>query len=288
MISSMTGFASNELELDAGTLLCEIRSVNHRYLETGMRLPEGFRQIEPELRKLVGEALKRGKVDVSLSFQPANKAAPKLELNTALAEEIIKHSNSISTLLQQNTAINPLHILRWPGVLREEALDMESLQEPATKLLSNALEELRTTRASEGARIRDMLEERLQQVLDIVATVSARLPEVLENSRARMRERATVLEQKIDPERLEQELLILAQKQDVAEELDRLQAHVAELREMLASDDAVGRRLDFMMQELNREANTLGSKSADPLTSKCAVDLKVLIEQMREQVQNIE
>ena len=277
MISSMTGFASNELELDAGTLLCEIRSVNHRYLETGMRLPEGFRQIEPELRKLVGEALKRGKVDVSLSFQPANKAAPKLELNTALAEEIIKHSNSISTLLQQNTAINPLHILRWPGVLREEALDMESLQEPATKLLSNALEELRTTRASEGARIRDMLEERLQQVLDIVATVSARLPEVLENSRARMRERATVLEQKIDPERLEQELLILAQKQDVAEELDRLQAHVAELREMLASDDAVGRRLDFMMQELNREANTLGSKSADPLTSKCAVDLKVLI-----------
>ena len=288
MISSMTGFASNELELDAGTLLCEIRSVNHRYLETGMRLPEGFRQIEPELRKLVGEALKRGKVDVSLSFQPANKAAPKLELNTALAEEIIKHSNSISTLLQQNTAINPLHILRWPGVLREEALDMESLQEPATKLLSNALEELRTTRASEGARIRDMLEERLQQVLDIVATVSARLPEVLENSRARMRERATVLEQKIDPERLEQELLIIAQKQDVAEELDRLQAHVAELREMLASDDAVGRRLDFMMQELNREANTLGSKSADPLTSKCAVDLKVLIEQMREQVQNIE
>jgi uncharacterized protein (TIGR00255 family) len=288
MISSMTGFASNELELDAGTLLCEIRSVNHRYLETGMRLPEGFRQIEPELRKLVGEALKRGKVDVSLSFQPANKAAPKLELNTALAEEIIKHSNSISTLLQQNTAINPLHILRWPGVLREEALDMESLQEPATKLLSNALEELRTTRASEGARIRDMLEERLQQVLDIVATVSARLPEVLENSRARMRERATVLEQKIDPERLEQELLILAQKQDVAEELDRLQAHVAELREMIASDDAVGRRLDFMMQELNREANTLGSKSADPLTSKCAVDLKVLIEQMREQVQNIE
>jgi uncharacterized protein (TIGR00255 family) len=288
MISSMTGFASNELELEAGTLLCEIRSVNHRYLETGMRLPEGFRAIEPELRKLVSEALNRGKVDISLSFQAANKEAPKLELNTKLAEEIIKHSNSISNLLKQDSTINPLTILRWPGVLREEALDMESLQEPASGLLTQSLEELRSTRASEGARIHDMLEERLQQILDISAAVSARLPEVLENSRARMRERAEVLEQKIDPERLEQELLILAQKQDVAEELDRLQAHVAEIREILTSDDAVGRRLDFMMQELNREANTLGSKSADPVTSKCAVDLKVLIEQMREQVQNIE
>jgi uncharacterized protein (TIGR00255 family) len=284
----MTGFASNELELNAGTLMCEIRSVNHRYLETGMRLPEGLRQIEPELRKLVSEALKRGKVDVSLSFQATNKEAPKLELNTALAEEIIKHSNSVSALLKQDSAISPLHILRWPGVLREEALDMESLQEPASQLLAKTLEELRSTRASEGARIHDMLEERLQQILDISAAVSARLPEVLENSRARMRERAEVLEQKIDPERLEQELLILAQKQDVAEELDRLQAHVAELREILTTDDAVGRRLDFMMQELNREANTLGSKSADPVTSKCAVDLKVLIEQMREQVQNVE
>jgi len=284
----MTGFASNELELDAGTLLCEIRSVNHRYLETGMRLPEGFRPLEPELRKRVSDVLKRGKVDVSLHFQAANKEAPKLELNTALAEEIIKHSNSINSMLKQDSAISPLSILRWPGVLREAALDMESLQEPASGLLIKALDELRSTRASEGARIHGMLEDRLQQILDIVATVSARLPAVLENSRARMRERAAVLEQKIDPERLEQELLILAQKQDVAEELDRLQAHVAELREILTSDDAVGRRLDFMMQELNREANTLGSKSADPLTSKCAVDLKVLIEQMREQVQNVE
>jgi len=288
MISSMTGFARSDTELDAGTLSWEVRSVNHRYLETNFRLPEGFRHLEPELRSLVGSKLKRGKVDASLNFHARDDAAPALSLNTELAKALIEKSQAIGDLMDESVKVNPVAIMRWPGVLQEEKLNTEALSDPATKLLGEALDELSASRASEGRRIIDMIEERLQQILDIVDTVSARLPEVLEASRNRMRERAETLEQKIDEERLEQELLILAQKQDVAEELDRLQAHVAEIREALVGEQPVGRRLDFLMQELNREANTLGSKSADATTSKCAVDLKVLIEQMREQVQNVE
>ncbi len=288
MISSMTGFARADLELESGILIWEIRSVNHRYLEANFRLPEGFREIEPDLRALTSSKLNRGKADASLYFQASNEKAPELELNTALAEHLIGHSKTIGAMMDDDGKVNPLAILRWPGVLRDKPVDMESLLEPATALLSSALDDLCTSRASEGQRIAEMLEERLQQILDIAAAVKVRLPEVLESSRARMKERAAVLEQKMDNDRLEQELLILAQKQDVAEELDRLEAHVAEVREALHGEQPVGRRLDFMMQELNREANTLGSKSADAETSKHAVDLKVLIEQMREQVQNVE
>jgi len=288
MINSMTGFARAEQQLEAGTLLWEIRTVNHRYLETGFRLPEGFRQLEPDLKSLVSNHLKRGKVDATLMFQPAADKAPELKLNDALVDELIKHSNSIADRIDDAWRPNALALLRWPGVLQESPLDIDALLKPAAELLDTALKDLCKARASEGGRVHAMLEERLAGILDIVATVKVRLPEVLEGSRQRMRERAAELEQRIDEERLEQELLILAQKQDVAEELDRLEAHVAEIRAALAGDDAVGRRLDFLMQELNREANTLGSKSADPTTSKAAVDLKVLIEQMREQIQNVE
>lgn len=288
MINSMTGFARADLELESGTLLWEIRSVNHRYLEASFRLPEGFRHIEPQLRAQVGETLKRGKLDASLQFHSANSISAKLELNEALADEIIRHGERIGALMDDDGKLSALAVLRWPGVLKEQALDVENLMDPAAELLADAINDLSESRANEGKRIYEMLEERLQQILDIVTTVNARMPDVLESARARMRERAAILEQKIDPERLEQELLILAQKQDVAEELDRLTAHVSEIREILNSSEPSGRRLDFMMQELNREANTLGSKSADATTSKCAVDLKVLIEQMREQVQNVE
>jgi len=288
MINSMTGFARAEIQLEAGTLLWEIRSVNHRYLEANFRLPEGFRQIEADLKNVIGEQLKRGKVDATLSFHQAADKAPEMELNDALVEELIKHSNSIADRIDDAWRPNALALLRWPGVLIEKPLDMESLLEPATELLREAVTGLAAARGKEGTRIHDMLEERLAQILTIVESVQARLPEVLEKSRARMKERAAELEQKIDEERLEQELLILAQKQDVAEEMDRLAAHVAEIRESLQGDEAIGRRLDFLMQELNREANTLGSKSADPVTSRAAVDLKVLIEQMREQIQNVE
>ncbi len=288
MISSMTGFARVDTEVDAGTLSWEIRSVNHRYLETSFRLPEGFRPIEPELRALVGEKLKRGKLDASLYLKTGDTQETQLELNEALVSEIVRHGNRVGELIGNDGNINPLSLLRWPGVLEPKAVDTESLLQPAANLLAQALDNLAQSRISEGEKINAMLEDRLQQILDIVDTVTARLPEVLENTRTRMKERADAIEQKIDADRLEQELLILAQKQDVAEELDRLKAHVAEIRSILQSEEAVGRRLDFMMQELNREANTLGSKSADALTSKCAVDLKVLIEQMREQVQNVE
>ena len=271
MISSMTGFARAD-----------------RYLEANFRLPEGFRQLEPELKALTSSKLNRGKTDASLYFQASNEKAPELELNTALAEHLVGHSQTIADMIDDDGKVSPVAILRWPGVLQDKPVDMESLLQPATELLSSALSDLCSSRASEGQRIAEMLEERLQQILNIAHAVKARLPEVLESSRARMKERAATLEQKIDNERLEQELLILAQKQDVAEELDRLEAHVAEVREALVGEQPVGRRLDFMMQELNREANTLGSKSADPETSKHAVDLKVLIEQMREQVQNVE
>jgi len=288
MINSMTGYARAEQQLDSGTLLWELRTVNHRYLEVGFRLPEGFRPIEADLKALIGQSLKRGKVDATLMFQPATDKAPEMELNEPLLDELLKHANNIADRIEDAWRPNALALLRWPGILTEKPVDTEALQNPAQELLATALKDLCTARANEGKRIYDMIEERLAAILMIVDEVKARLPEVLEASRKRMHERAAELEQKMDSERLDQEMLILAQKQDVAEELDRLQAHVAEIRDALNSGESVGRRLDFLMQELNREANTLGSKSADPVTSKAAVNLKVLIEQMREQIQNVE
>ncbi len=288
MIHSMTGFASGELDTEQGVLLWELRSVNHRYLEMQFKLPDGFRALEPALRDLISARLRRGKVDASLQFRASSEAAARLKINADLARQVITHAEQLATSIAAPQPFSALEIMRWPGVVAEDAVDLKALFDPATALLDSTLNALVANRAREGERIQAALEDRLTQISALANAVTTRMPLVLDNIRSRVRERALGLEIKVDEERLEQELVLLAQKMDVAEELDRLHAHVAETRSAFTMDDAVGRRLDFLMQEFNREANTLGSKSADPETTKAAVDLKVLIEQLREQVQNVE
>jgi uncharacterized protein (TIGR00255 family) len=288
VIHSMTGFASGESETELGTLSWEVRSVNHRYLEMQFKLPDGFRSLEPSLRDLISKKLRRGKVDASLQFRASSAAAATVRINEDLAQQVIAQAEQINNTLADPRGFSALDVLRWPGVVAEDALDLKSLFDPAAKLLESTLESLLANRAREGKRIQGALEERLTQIDSLADEVSARMPVVLDNIRSKVRERAADLAAKLDEDRLEQELVMLAQKMDVAEELDRLKAHVAETRSAFLMNDAVGRRLDFLMQEFNREANTLGSKSADAETTKAAVGLKVLIEQLREQVQNIE
>lgn len=288
MIHSMTGFASGETETAHGTLLWELRSVNHRYLETQFKLPDGFRALEPQLRETMAARLRRGKVDAILQFRPARAAAAGITVNTDLADEVIRHAEALADRMTSPQPFTALDVLRWPGVVADDAVDHKALFDPAQALLDSTLQTLVANRAREGERIQAALEERLVQIDALAHAVAERMPIVLDGLRERVRERALGLAVKVDEERLEQELVLLAQKMDVAEELDRLQAHVEETRGTFAMEGAVGRRLDFLMQEFNREANTLGSKSADPETTKAAVDLKVLIEQLREQIQNVE
>jgi len=284
----MTGFASSENDTPQGTLLWELRSVNHRYLEMQFKLPDGFRALEPGLRELISSKVKRGKIDAALHFRPASTAAANLTINEDLAGQVIREAEKLTGSIAAPREFSALEILRWPGVVAEDGVDLKALFDPAQELLGTALDTLIDNRAREGERIQAALEERLVQIEGLATAVTARMPAVLDGIRSRVRERALSLETKVDDERLEQELVLLAQKMDVAEELDRLHAHVAETRNTFSMDGAVGRRLDFLMQEFNREANTLGSKSADPETTRAAVDLKVLIEQLREQVQNVE
>ncbi|MEE4184591.1 MAG: YicC/YloC family endoribonuclease [Gammaproteobacteria bacterium] len=288
VIYSMTGFASGETSTSSGTLLWELRSVNHRYLECSFRLPDGFRVLEAQLREQVGERLQRGKLDATLQFRPAAETVGQLRVNTALAASVIAAGERLNKDIENPAMIAALDVLRWPGVVLEDKLDVRSLFEPAAALLDDTLDTLIANRAREGARLQAALEDRLQRISALTAEVRAAAPQVVETLRGKLRERAAALAVRLDPERLEQELVLLAQKMDVAEELDRLDAHIAESRAAFEMPGAIGRRLDFLMQEFNREANTLGSKSADAVTSKAAVELKVLIEQLREQVQNIE
>jgi len=288
VIHSMTGFASGETETAHGTLLWELRSVNHRYLESQFKLPDGFRALEPALRATVSVHLRRGKLDAALQFRPAQAVAARINVNNELAAEVIRNAEALAGTMRSPQGCSPLDVLRWPGVVADDAVDHKALFDPAQELLEQTLETLVANRVREGERIQAALEERLVQINALAKAVLQRMPSVLDGIRERVRERALSLEIKVDEERLEQELVLLAQKMDVAEELDRLQAHVAETRGTFAMEGAVGRRLDFLMQEFNREANTLGSKSADPETTRAAVDLKVLIEQLREQIQNVE
>jgi len=288
MINSMTGFASGELTTSAGELQWELRTVNHRYLEAQFKLPEGFRKQEPALKELASGKLQRGKLDANLQFRPSTETATTLNINDDLVKQVLAKAHEIEAEIHTPGPLSAIDILRWPGVVAENTLDTSTLYEPASQLLAETLDSLAAARGREGARIQKLLEDRLTQVSALVAGVREHMPTVLEKIRNKIRERAETLNAKLDNDRLEQELVMLAQKMDIAEELDRLDAHIEETRAAFDMDGAVGRRLDFLMQEFNREANTLGSKSADPETTKAAVDLKVLIEQMREQVQNVE
>ncbi len=288
MLHSMTGFARQIAELPFGTLTCEIRAVNHRYLDVQFRLPDELRPKEVELRQCVSETVGRGKVDCTLHFRRAASAADDLMLNHDLIRQLAARTAELGTLLPQVAPPGVLDVLRWPGVIEEPRIDTEPLYDAARELLSQTLAELAAMRGSEGQRLGAMLTARCDEILAIAASVRKRMPDVLAATRERQRERLNKLAVEAEPARLEAELALVSQKLDVDEELDRLESHIAEIRQILAADEPVGRRLDFLMQELNREANTLGSKSADTETTRAAVDLKVLIEQMREQIQNIE
>jgi uncharacterized protein (TIGR00255 family) len=284
----MTGFARAERATTAGLLTWEIRSVNHRYLEVSLRLPEELRGSEAEYRRAIGAVARRGKVDASFYVRPAPAAGRELTLDETLLDRLIENATAVQRRLGAVGRIDVVDLLRWPGLVRESERDMSSLAAAAMDLLAEALAAFTISRASEGERIAQMLSTRVAQVRGIADGVAARLPDVQARIRAKLQERLIALGAEGNPERLEQEIALLVQKMDVAEELDRLRSHVEELNSTLASGEAVGRKLDFLMQEFNREANTLSSKSQDIETTRKAVELKVLIEQMREQIQNVE
>jgi uncharacterized protein (TIGR00255 family) len=289
MIRSMTGFARRERQGPWGTLTCEIRTVNHRYLEISLRLPDDLRGLEGDLRQSLGASLRRGKVDAGLYLRSTATVSAALELNRPLVEQLLKRSADVGSMLGGIPGpMSALDILRWPGVIREAERDLTPLAGEAHELMNETVVELNDSRAREGGRIREMLLQRCEALVGGVALVRARLPEVSARIRAKVAERVAQLGTQVDPERLEQELVLLAYKMDVEEELDRLGSHVTETLRVLDSTEPAGRRLDFLMQELNREANTLSSKSQDVETTRAAVDMKVLIEQLREQVQNVE
>jgi uncharacterized protein (TIGR00255 family) len=287
MIRSMTGFARRERQFPWGLLAWELKTVNHRFLEMGFRLPEEFRVGEAEFRQSVAAAARRGKVECSLHFRPA-VAAGALEVDAVLLASLNERAKAIAAQAGPAARIDALDLLRWPGVIRDATRDQAPMVAAAQALLAEALAELARFRDSEGGRLRDALEQRCGGLVEFAARVADRLPEVRARMRARLLERVAQLVADVDHDRLEQELAILAQRLDVDEEIDRLRGHVAEVRKTFDDREPAGRRLDFLMQELNREANTLSSKSQDIETTRAAVDMKVLIEQMREQVQNIE
>jgi uncharacterized protein (TIGR00255 family) len=289
MIASMTGFARRETSGSWGTLVCELRSVNHRFLEAAFRLPDELRAAEGELRARLAREIRRGKVDCTLSYRRSVGGGGALEVDPRARERLAAAAAAVTRTLHANAApLNPLDVLRWPGVLREDAASSEEALAAAYTLFDAALAELAAARVREGARLAELLEQRCAGLETLLAAVRARLPEVQARVRARLEERVAELAASVDRERLEQELALLLQKLDVDEELERLAGHIAEVRRVVRGNEAAGRRLDFLMQELNREANTLSSKSQDLETTRTAVEMKVLIEQMREQVQNAE
>ncbi|MFC6670766.1 YicC/YloC family endoribonuclease [Marinobacterium aestuariivivens] len=287
MTRSMTAFTRQETQSDWGSLVWEIRSVNHRYLEPHLRLPESLRELEGALREQLRKSLSRGKVECTLRFVPETQQQT-LSVDRDFAAQLIAAAQDLRTLMTDSQPLNPLEVLRWPGVMRESELDMEAVKKASLALFSQALKDLAEGRSREGAELAQLIEMRLDGIEQVVAQVRKRLPEILQAQRDNLRSRLAELQEELDENRLEQEIALLAQKADVDEELDRLGTHVQEVRRVLKQKDPIGRRLDFLMQELNREANTLSSKSIVADTTQCAVELKVLIEQMREQIQNIE
>ena len=288
MIVSMTAYGRAEGSGEWGQATWEIRSVNHRYLEATVRMPEDLRMLENSFREHISSKLKRGKVDCTLRFETDTSTVSELSINSELTQKLINSAESLQATMANPAPVSPIEILRWPGVIDREAPDPEQIGKPLLQLLDAALETLIEARIREGEKIHGMITERCDVAAIKVAEVRELLPAIMDGLRDKWLNRARELNSELDNDRLEQEMLLLAQKMDVAEELDRLDAHIGEVKRALEETNPVGRRLDFLMQEMNREANTLGSKSAHIDSSNASVDLKVLIEQMREQIQNIE
>lgn len=288
MIRSMTAFSRQQASSDMGDLTLELRTVNHRYLEVSLRLPEELRSLEPIMREQISSRLGRGKVECNLRHTSPELGGDVLTVADDRVKQISHASRHIDSLLYNPAPINSLDVLRMPGVIQSKPLDLELLKSAVTDILGNALDDLIATREREGEKLARVISVRCDEMEQIVAGVKEQMPVILEQWREKLLNRLNEAKIELDQDRLEQEIVMLANKTDVAEELDRLGIHIEEVRRVLKQDKPVGRRLDFLMQELNREANTLGSKSIHTDTTRASVDLKVFIEQMREQVQNIE
>ncbi|MCS0353669.1 YicC/YloC family endoribonuclease [Vibrio diabolicus] len=288
MIYSMTAYARKEVKGDWGSAVWEIRSVNQRYLETYFRMSEQFRGLEPVLRERFRKRLARGKVECNLRFEANPAAKGELSINEALASQVIKAAEQVMHMTGELSRINPFQVMQWPGVMETPEQDMDAVNKVLLEAFDGAMDEFIEARAREGENMKALIEQRLNAISAEVVKVRARMPEILEWQRERLFSKFEDAKVELDPSRIEQELILLAQKSDVAEELDRLDSHVKETTNILKKGGAVGRRLDFMMQEFNRESNTLASKSISTDITASGVELKVLIEQMREQIQNIE
>jgi uncharacterized protein (TIGR00255 family) len=288
MTSSMTAFARKQADFPWGSLIWEIRSVNHRYLEPSFRLPEQFRHIETDMRDLLRNKISRGKIEAQLKFQPDTSESGRMPINEAMLVQLGKAIAQVESQTDNTSSPSPLEILKWPGIIQVQEQDAKELGEQSLGLFKATLAILSEHRAREGKELKAAVESRLAAIEGIIVDIRDSLPDILAKQKNRLHEQISALEQEIEPGRLEQELVLVMVKADIAEELDRLEAHVKEIRHVLSLKEPVGRRLDFLMQELNREANTICSKAVVTETTLNAVELKVLIEQMREQVQNIE
>jgi uncharacterized protein (TIGR00255 family) len=284
----MTAFASNEAEIGNLTLSCELRTVNHRYCDVTFKLPDRLRFIESDLRTLIAAKIKRGKVECIINCKKQAKEGQSLMINCDAVAALLAATNEIEQQMLAPLSFSALDVLAFPGIQQESGNDREQLKLGVSSLVDQTLAQLLEVREREGAQLGELIAERCLKMQEFVVAAGKRMPEVLLQLRNKLKDRITELVAEPDFDRLEQELVFLAQKLDISEELDRLETHIAEVLRVLKQKEPVGRRLDFLMQELNREANTLGSKSADKEMTQIAIELKVLIEQMREQIQNVE
>ena len=288
MAHSMTAFSRQQIDSEWGALTWELRSVNHRYLEPSIRLPENFRSLETPIRKQLRDKLNRGKIECQLRFKAVEHGKIDWQLDTDMITRLSRANSEINRLTGGDHSLKNIDILKWPGVISDESLDEEIFNNEVLELFDRALDDLIMARKREGESLKNMLLKRIESIQSITDAIRVKMPNIIAKQKENLFLRLEELKAEFEPTRLEQEIAILAQKADVDEELDRLDAHVNEVVRILESEGQIGRRLDFLMQELNREANTLSSKSIVVETTQGAVELKVLIEQMREQIQNIE
>lgn len=284
----MTAFARTQAQGIWGSAVCELRSINHRYLELSVRMPETLQSLEAQMRERIRHYIRRGKIECNFRFQASDVSGAEITINHHLAQELCKANDVIAKMLTHAAPVNPMDVLRWPQILQIAEVDLEIIQDEMIKLLEKGLQDLVDARVREGLELKQLFLQRLESMKAELAKVRHRLPEIYNQQRSRLVARFNDAKIELDSGRFEQEVVLFAQKMDVSEELERLEAHISEVRRILKQGGVAGRRLDFLMQELNREANTLGAKSVDVDTTRASVELKVLIEQIREQVQNVE
>ena len=288
MPHSMTAFARKQQAHEQGSMSCELRSVNHRFLEYNIKLPETLRELEMPVRALIQQHLRRGKVECRFNFKLADTALLNFNLNHALLQRVLYAAREVKSELNSPADLNALEFLKWPGMLMEPEMDMEQIRQIVLNLVEATLEDLIVVRQREGKILAEVIQQRLQDIRQQIQPLKSSIQTVLIEQRQRLEQKLSQLSVTIDPDRLEQEVVLLVQKNDIEEEIDRLLVHVDEVERILQQDNVMGRRLDFLTQELNREANTLSSKLGNIDITQRAIETKVLIEQIREQAQNLE